>query len=94
MPGVGSVSLVENFFDGTFGFVAYNNVSNTITCAFRGSHNIANWYLDFDYFFTPYLTGPKGAEVHEGFYEAYSGLASQVIDAVRLYLNEHPDATI
>jgi hypothetical protein len=93
-PGVTSVTFVSEIFQGTFGFVVYNNNTNSITVAFRGSYNTANWYLDLDYFFTPYETGPEGAEVHRGFYDAYLGLSYQVIDAVRGYLRDHPDATI
>jgi hypothetical protein len=85
---------VSEFLEGTFGFVAYNNINNTITVAFRGSYNVANWYLDLDYFLTPYETGPQGAQVHTGFYDAYLGLSSQVITAVRSMLADHPNATI
>ncbi len=84
--GVTKVTLVSEIFQGTFGFVNYNNINNTINVAFRGSANLANWYLDLDYFFTPYLTGPQGAEVHRGFYDAYYGLSYQVIDAVKSLL--------
>lgn len=93
-PGVGAITIVSDFLQGTYGFVLYNNNTNSIVVAFRGSYTYANWYEDADYGFTPYLSGPKGAEVHEGFYNSYQGLSYQVIDAVTAYLKDHPTAEL
>ncbi len=95
LPGVYSpVTILSEIIEGTFGFAAYNNLTNNIVVAFRGSDNTANWIEDGDYFLKPYPYGPKDAQVHGGFYDAYYSLSSQVIAAVNTYLNEHPDATI
>jgi hypothetical protein len=67
---------VSDFLEGTYGFVAYNNKTNSIVVSFRGSYTYANWYQDSDYSFTPYLTGPAGAKVHEGFYRDYQALST------------------
>lgn len=76
LPGVSDVTLISDWLDGTFGFVAYNGQTNDIVVAFRGSRNVANWYSDFDYFMKPYPNGPQGAEVHGGFYADYEDLSS------------------
>ena len=49
-PGVGSVTIVSDYLLGTFGFVAYNNLTDTVIVSFRGSYNAANWASDADYF--------------------------------------------
>ncbi|TNV76484.1 hypothetical protein FGO68_gene10993 [Halteria grandinella] len=92
--GVGAITVVSDFLDGTYGYVAYNNRTNDIVVAFRGSYDYANWYEDGEYKLTPYKTGPEGAEVHYGFYTDYQDLSSQVISAVDRYLTEHPTAII
>ena len=76
----------------TFGVIAYNPGTDTITCAFRGSYYLQNWHLDFESWLIPYTPG-KG-KVHHGFHEAYQGLQEQVITAVRGYLAEYPTASI
>lgn len=73
--GVGSVTIVEGLFMGTFGFVVYNNVTNSIVVSFRGSYTTFNWISDMDYFLTPFPEGPSGSDVHRGFYDAYQGLS-------------------
>ena len=83
-PGVESAPILESFLMGTFGFTAYNNQTNDIVVAFRGSHDFMNWYSDFDYFMIPYPVkgAPPGAQVHGGFYEAYQSLSDQVFSSV------------
>lgn len=51
---------------GTFGYVAYNEVSDEVIVAFRGSVNIQNWVTNLDFISIPYLAVP-GAYVHAGF---------------------------
>lgn len=59
LPGVYQpVTILSDFIEGTFGFVAYNNITNDIVVAFRGSDNTANWVEDGDYGFKPYPYGP------------------------------------
>ena len=55
------VTILSDFLEGTFGFVAYNNITNEIVVAFRGSDNRINWIEDGDYAFKPYPYGPEGA---------------------------------
>ena len=43
-PGVLSATVVSDFIEGTYGYVAYNTKSESIIVAFRGSRNIENWY--------------------------------------------------
>jgi hypothetical protein len=70
------VTILSDFIEGTFGFVAYNNLTNDIVVAFRGSDNTANWVEDGDYTFKAYPYGPQGAQVHRGFFDAYYSLSS------------------
>ena len=52
--GGANVKFVSNTINETFGVVVYNSEWDTITCAFRGSHNKPNWDLDFESWFVPY----------------------------------------
>ena len=75
-PGVISTTFVSDNNAGTFGYVAYNALTESIIVAFRGSRNLENWYENLDYFKEPYPNGPAGSEVHTGFYNAYLTLSS------------------
>ena len=88
------MTTVSSFIEGTFGFVAYDNSSDTVSVAFRGSFDTVNWIDDMDYAMTAYSYGPDSAKVHEGFLRAYNSVADQVIEALKAYLAEHPTATI
>ena len=88
------MTTVSSFIEGTFGFVAYDNSSDIVSVAFRGSFDTVYWIDDMDYAMTAYSYGPEGAKVHEGFLRAYNSVADQVIDALKAYLAEHPTATI
>ena len=44
-----SVSRIEDYALGIFGFTAYNSQDNTIVVTFRGSQNIANWISNIDF---------------------------------------------
>jgi len=78
MPEASGVTWVANFGNSSspgFGYVAYSN--DTVQVVFRGTDNIAGWILDADFTKVPYFSVP-GAEVHEGFYDAYYGMSNQV----------------
>jgi len=55
------VNILSDVIEGTYGYVAYNNLTNDIIVAFRGSANTINWIEDADYFLKPYPYGPKDA---------------------------------
>ena len=93
LPGVTSVTLASDFLEGTFGYVAYNNQTDTIAIAFRGSFNYINWVEDADYTQIDF-PGHPGAKVHEGFYNAYQTLGYQVDDALKSLASEHPSAKV
>jgi predicted lipase len=71
--------------------VAYNAKQDLIVVAFRGSHNIANWISNIDFFKEPYK-GSSSMQVHTGFYADYILVAPQVISAVRELINAYPIA--
>lgn len=62
--------------------MAYNQKDREIIVAFRGSQNVENWVTNLDFVKTNYPAA-KGAEVHEGFYKAYQGVQTQILQAVR-----------
>ena len=47
--GVTSVTAISNVLHGTSGYVSYNQNSNEIVVAFRGSANIQNWVTNIDF---------------------------------------------
>lgn len=91
-PEVGAVTVVSDAIAGTYGYVAYNNKTDTIIAAFRGTVNNANFNEDVDFYKIQYPLAPEGALAHEGFYHAYQTLSRQVIAAASQYRDEHPSA--
>ena len=70
MPGVIDVTRVFDTEAGIFGYVAFNQVTDLIVVAFRGSDNVANWISNMNFLMQDYKSVP-GAKVHNGFYKAY-----------------------
>merc|ERR1719242_1272988 len=59
-------------------FTGYDPTADQIVVAFRGSHNVLNWFDDFEVWQQEY-PGIDGAYIHEGFYQAWNDLASKGI---------------
>lgn len=77
---------------GTYGWVGFSPNDNQIVVSFRGSVNVENWITNIDFIKTPYKN-IAGAEVHEGFYSAYTAVASQVINSVKALKAAYPTAS-
>jgi hypothetical protein len=88
-PGVKNVTLISDYLEGVFGYIAYQN--NDIILTFRGSFNYANYIYDADFFMTPYPS-VEGAEVHAGFLASYLGIQDQVVELSNKYIAYYPTA--
>lgn len=73
--GLESVKRIHNPVRNTFGYAGYNSKDDEIVLAFRGTNglDLENWISNIQVFMRPYpnALNPK-AEVHSGFYQAYS----------------------
>merc|ERR1719242_368570 len=71
-------------------FTGYDPSGDQIVVAFRGSHNVLNWFDDFEVWQQEY-PGVPGAYIHEGFYQAWNDLASKgITNAYRALLAKYP----
>lgn len=71
---------------GAFAYVGYNVNNREIVASFRGSDNIQNWILDFEFFKTPPNTTFPGlsrlVQVEEGFWKYYESVRTCVVNEV------------
>jgi len=68
------------------GYVAYDPVEKAIVVSFAGTDplSITDWIDDIDFFATPYSPcSSSGCEVHQGFYNTYLSVQSQIRTAVQ-----------
>jgi len=68
----------NNIETGTFGYLGYHPVNQTIYVVFRGSVNVRNWIVDFLFPKKSVFKNYTGVEVAEGFLDAYEDLAPKV----------------
>ena len=94
IAGVVSVSKFMYSPLGVFGYVGYNTKENQIVAAFRGSANIENWIMNIDFKKSNYKSLSSTIQVHTGFYDSYTVVASQVINKIAALSKAHPSATI
>jgi len=78
------------------GFVGYDGDSETIIVSFSGTDplSIRNWIDDIDTIKVAYGYKSCGCEVHQGFYNTYLSVQSQVLELVYSNRLEHPNARI
>ena len=79
-----NITIIQS--GGTFGYVAFNNLSDEVIVSFRGSENIENWITDFEFNSISY-PGVPDAKVHDGFYDAWRDVAASVTSEVTKLLN-------
>ena len=89
-PSITSQSVFSGDYE-TQAYTAYNTQTNQIVVAFRGSSNIPNWVADLTFAKVAY-PGCSGCEVHEGFYNAWQGLSSSIINSVQSLATANPTA--
>jgi len=89
IPPVKVAAVFES--DGVYGTYGYVGVtSQEILVAFRGSASIQNWIHDFEFFKGHFPGAPAGAEVHHGFYTAYTAVQTIVRTTVTRLVKENP----
>lgn len=76
VPGIQDVTLVSDPVFQTFGYIAYNNISDSIIVVFRGSDNDLNYDEDYDFLMVDYPKGPAGTKVHMGFHYSYQSMSN------------------
>ena len=59
----------------------------TVYVSFRGTVNLPNWMTDFDFIKVHDIIDDPNAEVHAGFYNAYSRVRSGILSGVRQALS-------
>jgi hypothetical protein len=95
LSGFGEMTRIENELLDTFGVVGYNQPSNEIVIAFRGTNgaDFMNWMTNLIYYRVQYAD-VANTQVHSGFYTAYSSVSYTLLKAVRALLAKYPSASI
>ncbi|KAF9462219.1 Alpha/Beta hydrolase protein [Collybia nuda] len=77
---------------GTQGFIALDRDKKEVVVAFRGSESLLDAYMDVKFDLVPFVVsnigGPQGVKVHQGFLQAWNGVAKTVNTVVREYLKD------
>jgi hypothetical protein len=76
LPGVESITKLEDLSRAIFGMVLYNSQENEIAVTFRGTNGVTeikNWGVNLQFSLTPYRN-VTGALVHLGWYSAYEAV--------------------
>ncbi|ORX88576.1 alpha/beta-hydrolase [Basidiobolus meristosporus CBS 931.73] len=79
----GSLNVTTYFQNSTTemaGYIGYNEQDKQVVVSYRGTANLENWILDFD-FIPKSFVYPKeypNTRVHRGFYEAANSVSAQV----------------
>jgi hypothetical protein len=94
IDGVASADIVEDYWMGTFGYVAYNSRDNMIVASFRGSTTLINWINNINFLKSNYKGLSSEIQVHTGFYESYLSIANKVVEKVGALAKAHPTASI
>mmetsp|Transcript_52554 Transcript_52554/g.132179 ORF Transcript_52554/g.132179 Transcript_52554/m.132179 type:complete len:685 (+) Transcript_52554:88-2142(+) len=92
--------------DFTFGYVTYTPLAEAVVVAFRGTcglpfseglgqtvQSILNWVTNADFKLVDY-PGAPGAQVHEGFFNGYQGVADQIRDSVKAIQKAFPSSKL
>ena len=93
-PGVQATAFHGSKSDAN-GFVAYDPAANEIVVSFSGTDplSIRNWIEDLNFIKTsyPYCSG---CEVHQGFYNTFTSVASTVLNLTQTLRTSYPSASI
>jgi len=78
------------------GFVGYDTIEKAIVVSFAGTDplSITNWIDDIDFIYTSYSPcASEGCYVHQGFYDTYLSVQSQIQTAVLALWNTYGRST-
>lgn len=93
-PNMTATSFHSSLYDGN-GFVGYDGDANEVIVSFSGTNplSIRDWIDDLDFIKTSYPYC-EGCNVHQGFYNTYLSLNTDVKNLVTSYQSQHPSATL
>eukprot|EP00048_Salpingoeca_helianthica_P016212 m.231054 g.231054 ORF g.231054 m.231054 type:complete len:311 (-) comp18227_c0_seq1:70-1002(-) len=77
------VTTVTDSLTSTFSYIAFDPSKNTVYVSFRGTVNIPNWMTDFDFIKVHDIIDDPSAEVHAGFYNAYTRVRQGILNSVK-----------
>lgn len=80
----------------THGYIGFDSGSQSIVIAFRGTHDLEQWWTDFDVIpvHLNYPGASSNVEVHEGFYHSYRAVQSKVRSVVNQTLYQYPNSQV
>jgi len=95
----GNFNISTLLFDdstNTFGFVGIDTTAQMILVSFRGTEptSLKNWITDLSFPKTTVYPDIPGAEVHEGFLEAYMTINDTMIAAVSQLVTSYPSYSV
>mmetsp|Transcript_22145 Transcript_22145/g.21368 ORF Transcript_22145/g.21368 Transcript_22145/m.21368 type:complete len:112 (+) Transcript_22145:374-709(+) len=90
-----NLRIFENDTFETRAGMGYDPESNSIITMFRGSVNLINWILDFDFIKIDYTVGGcQDCRVHQGFHAAYTSLSVEMEAYMLEMVARYPGARI
>jgi len=94
LPPVTVVQVVYDSDTDTYGYIGYSETE--IIVGFRGTNleSILNWITDFEFWQTTPYPNVTGAEVHYGWYTAYSNVQGIVVPVVTALRKSYPNLPI
>lgn len=89
-------STFSDYSTNTFGYIGHNDYEETVNVVFRGTvmSSLENWITDLSFAHTQLYSNVPGAEVHEGFYDAYLAVATQINNVVEELTDRYPSYSL
>jgi len=90
-----NASVFSDIVTGTNGYVGYDPFARTVIVAFAGTDplRLQNWIDDLNFIKTDY-PNCEGCKVHKGFYNQYSRVQTQIVQAASSFIAADPKATL
>ncbi|PCH06628.1 Lipase, class 3 [Penicillium occitanis (nom. inval.)] len=92
-PAGADESSSSSFGDAT-GYVAVDESNEYIILSFRGSSNLENWIANLDIPLIDVSSICSGCTVHEGFWDTWETVASDVTSQIESALSTYPNYTL
>ncbi|OKL61425.1 hypothetical protein UA08_03144 [Talaromyces atroroseus] len=83
-----------NSFGDTTGYIAVDTTHKLIILSFRGSSDLSNWIADIDFPLTDASDICSGCKFHEGFWDAWETVASNITAQIESALSTYPGYTL
>ncbi|EEA26597.1 hypothetical protein TMatcc_005126 [Talaromyces marneffei ATCC 18224] len=81
-------------FGDAAGYIAVDKSNGYIVVGFRGSHTLPNWLADLDILLVDASSICPGCQIHQGFWNTWKAVASNVTSQVQSVISAYPGYTL